>query len=104
MSIVYIAGPITGVQNYRERFAAVATKLRAAGHSVLNPAELPDGLTEQSYMDIGLAMVRASCAIVMLEGWRSSQGATCEYNLAAKCQKWIVAEVELPVLLAKAAE
>lgn len=35
---VYISGPITGTEDYMERFAKAEEKLTAAGHQVYNPA------------------------------------------------------------------
>ena len=41
---IYIAGPITGVVDYREKFAVAERELAKRGHVVLNPAALPEGL------------------------------------------------------------
>lgn len=82
---IYIAGPMTGLHNYNRRaFNRKANQLNALGHSVLNPATLPSGLKESNYMDICLAMIRASNAMYMLDGWQDSQGATTEYHYALK--------------------
>ncbi|EEC7734784.1 DUF4406 domain-containing protein, partial [Escherichia coli] len=44
---VYIAGPMTGYENFnREAFHKVEEELKREGHTVLNPAVLPDGLTQ----------------------------------------------------------
>ncbi len=42
---VYIAGKISGDPKYREKFAAEQELLEGQGHIVLNPAELPEGLS-----------------------------------------------------------
>ncbi|MGB5856734.1 MAG: DUF4406 domain-containing protein [Oceanisphaera sp.] len=82
---IYIAGPMTGRPNYnRKAFNDMTNCLSQLGHSVLNPAALPVGLEESSYMDICLAMIRASTAMYMLDGWQDSQGAKTEYNYAIK--------------------
>lgn len=82
---VYIAGPMTGLPNLnRVAFFREAEKLRAAGHVVLNPADLPEGLTEAQYMDITLAMVRACCTVLRLPGWSNSAGAVAEISYAKK--------------------
>lgn len=81
----YIAGPISGAGSQaRERFHDTAHRLTAQGFRVLNPAALPLGLQEHQYMDICLAMIRASDAIWLLPGWRHSKGATAEYHYAVK--------------------
>ena len=41
---IYIAGKIAGDRRYRAKFREAAKALEAAGHVVLNPATLPDGL------------------------------------------------------------
>jgi nucleoside 2-deoxyribosyltransferase len=87
MPVAYIAGPITGRENFAKPFNDAASKLRQSGWQVLNPAELPPGMTEPAYMDICLAMVRHCDAILMLPGWEDSDGATCERALAIKCGK-----------------
>ncbi|EAW2469898.1 DUF4406 domain-containing protein [Salmonella enterica] len=85
MSIIYIAGPMTGKPNFnRKKFIEITTLLWAEGHTVLNPAILPDGLTYEHYMDISLAMLRGADTIYLLEGWEHSEGAKREFNLAVR--------------------
>ncbi len=55
---IYIAGPMTGYENFnREAFHKAEEALKQEGHTVLNPAVLPDGLTQPHYMDICMAMI-----------------------------------------------
>ena len=82
---VYIAGPMTGYENFnREAFHKAEEELKREGHTVLNPAVLPDGLTQPHYMDICMAMIRCVDAIYMLKGWQRSAGAKAELALAEK--------------------
>lgn len=83
MSIVYIAGPMTGLPDFnRPAFFAAEQILKAHGHIVLNPAVLPDGLEYEDYMGISEAMlIRADC-IYLLNGWEHSQGAMRERSTA----------------------
>lgn len=75
---IYIAGKIAGDRRYRAKFREAAKDLEAAGHVVLNPATLPDGLTDGDYMRIALAMLEASDLAVFLPDYRESRGAmTC---------------------------
>ncbi|MBM6724335.1 DUF4406 domain-containing protein [Pseudoflavonifractor phocaeensis] len=53
---VYIDGKITGDRRYRAKFREAAKTLEEAGHVVLNPATLPDGLDDADYMRICMAM------------------------------------------------
>jgi hypothetical protein len=41
---VYIAGKITGDPHYRAKVAAAELGLKAFGHTVMNPAILPEGV------------------------------------------------------------
>ncbi|EEW0416974.1 TPA: DUF4406 domain-containing protein [Escherichia coli] len=82
---VYIAGPMTGYKNFnREAFHNAEEELKREGHTVLNPAVLPDGLTQPQYMDICMAMIRSVDVIYMLKDWQRSAGAKAELALAEK--------------------
>jgi len=82
---IYIAGPMTGIPEFnRPEFNRTASALTNDGHVTLNPATLPDGLSQFEYMDICLAMLRCADAIYLLQGWESSAGARAEYALAEK--------------------
>ncbi|MDA6694505.1 DUF4406 domain-containing protein, partial [Escherichia coli] len=70
---IYIAGPMTGYENFnREAFHRAEDALKREGHTVLNPAVLPDGLTQPHYMDICMAMLRCVDAVYMLKGWQGN--------------------------------
>lgn len=82
-SIIYIAGPMKGVENAnRPAFAEAAERLRSLGYVVLNPAVLPVGMPLERYMPICLAMVQAADIICMLDGWGRSRGANIELDFA----------------------
>ncbi len=86
--IVYISGPMTGIDNFnREAFFAAERALKAEGYAVLNPASLPDGLTYGQCMDIAMAMVRSADMLFMLPGWSGSNGAMAEQAYAASLGK-----------------
>lgn len=82
MSKIYIAGPMAGVADYKERFAKAEAVLSSMGHTVINPAVLPEGLAPEDYMRICLAMVDAAEMVCMLPGWGKSAGAGIEYGYA----------------------
>lgn len=95
--IVYIAGAISGdVVANRHRFAAAKHSIMASSTNttVLNPAELPGGLTQTQYMSICLPMVMMSTSLFMLKGWEKSEGAIAEHALALKLKIEIVYQGE----------
>ncbi len=96
---IYIAGPMTGYENFnREAFHRAEDALKREGHTVLNPAVLPDGLTQPHYMDICMAMLRCVDAVYMLKGWQQSAGARAELALAEKLGHAVIfQEVGIPV-------
>ena len=90
MTIIYVAGPMSGIKDHnRPLFNKVAIELTEQGHSVLNPATLPDGLSQGQYMQICLPMVAVADELVMRPGWERSEGAYIEFLLAKKSGKAI---------------
>lgn len=83
---IYISGPITGHDGYEERFKTAEATLKAAGHTVINPAkvnaELPEGTTHSEYMRMSMAMLSMCDCIFMLAGWQESRGCNMEFEYA----------------------
>lgn len=78
--IVYIAGPITSDPDYKAKFDAVAKEIEEMGYTPYNPTWQPLGLHYKQYIDMGLDMLKRADAVVFLEGWQHSRGATLELN------------------------
>lgn len=78
--VVYIAGPITGVDKYWEAFERAEDDLSALGYIPLSPARLPGGLTNAQYMRIDLAMIDSADAVLFLPGFSDSTGAQLEHE------------------------
>lgn len=87
MKKIYIAGPMTGYENFnRDSFHSAADCCAKNKDIALNPAILPDGLTQAQYMDICFAMIRAADAIYLLKGYEESKGAMAELAYAEKLE------------------
>lgn len=85
---VYISGPITGTQDYLERFERIENELPLIhqGVEVINPAKvnanLPESTTWEEYMRMSQCMLSMCDGIYMMEGWQQSRGANLEYAYA----------------------
>lgn len=91
---IYIAGRITGYKEFKKHFGKAESMLKNFGYIVLNPAELPTGLSQEEYMIICIPMLQICDAIYMLEGWEDSVGANIEHSLAKQAGKKIFYEEE----------
>lgn len=106
---LYIAGPMSGKPAYNfAAFRAAASQLRREGHTVVSPHELTEGVWREQHgrefdpendrcdwgdailcemMKRDLGAVCDADAIVLLDGWRQSKGATSELALATNLGK-----------------
>jgi hypothetical protein len=90
----YIAGPMTGLPEFNyPAFHAAAAELRAAGETVISPAELngpdtPDSYTAERtyewYLRQALTALLRCHQIAMLPGWERSRGARLEHLIACE--------------------
>ena len=76
----YIAGKITGDKNYRRKFQTAREKLEEHGFTVINPAELPEGMRPEDYMRICLAMMDSADIVAFLPDYDQSRGARLEWE------------------------
>ena len=83
---IYIAGKITGDPNYKMKFRMAAKHIQELYPLavILNPAELPEGLTPKDYMRLCFGMIDVADAVVFLPDAAESAGARlemayCEY-------------------------
>lgn len=88
--VIYIAGAITGVPNYKERFEQAEQFVSALGNIPLSPAHLPQGMGNEQYMRICFAMIDSADAVLFLGGWGESAGATLEHAYCEYTGKTIV--------------
>lgn len=84
---VYVAGPMTGLPEYNfPAFHRAAADWRAAGWTVLNPAENFGGDQAKSYAEYmrkDIADLLTVDGVAFLPGWERSRGATLEHRIAS---------------------
>jgi hypothetical protein len=84
VSVVYIAGPMTGHPDYNyPAFNEAEQQLRAIGHEPLNPARrgIRPGWTYGDYLRHAIRDVLLADAIAVLPDWQSSRGARLETDI-----------------------
>ena len=79
---VYVAGKISGNENYKEEFLKAETDLKELGLSVLNPSVLPDGFEQVEYLHICAAMIDVCDTVYFLPTWADSKGSNYEMGYA----------------------
>ena len=94
---VYVAGPMTGLPGFNySAFNRAAAWLRAQGLHVENPAEnkAPVDAEWIDWMRLAISQLIKCDAIILLNGWQQSRGATVEYERAKGLGLWIYSMVE----------
>jgi len=92
---IYISGKMTGIENFnRERFDAVAARLRTEGFTVFSPSEIigTDDWSWSDYMRVSLKGMMESRALYVLQGYETSKGACIEIELAKQLDMNIIYE------------
>lgn len=93
--VIYIAGPITGVERYWEQFEEAEEELIALGFIPISPSRLPIGLTNAQYARINIASIDAADAVLFLPGWAKSKGARLEKDYCIYTEKPVFTDVFL---------
>lgn len=88
---IYIAGKITGNRHYKSQFRATEEMLQRERYTVLNPADLPEGMKPADYMRICFAMLDSADIVFFQSGWEESTGARLEFDYAKYIGKPIIA-------------
>ena len=85
MERVYISGPITGTEDYMERFQRAEEDLKRSGFDIINPARIMGQLPELEHgecMKICLTLMDLCDGVYFLRGWRDSKGCSIEFEYA----------------------
>jgi len=106
----YIAGPISGVSDFRDRFNKAEQRLTGLGFEPINPCnispathegECPPGYgpgeggdhtSSACFMRTDLKALLECDVIYLLPGWQHSRGAKLEYSVAVACGIPVLAE------------
>ena len=78
---VYIAGKITGCDDFVEKFTAAESKLRGEGYKVENPIKNKAN-SYKKYIDLGLKQLSDCDYIYLLSNYKESRGAKLELQYA----------------------
>ena len=90
---IYISGPISGTNDYMERFAEAEKEMAEKGYVVINPAKVnaelppPPDTSYEQYMKMSLLMLSDADEIYMMSGWEESKGAKLEFEYAKATKK-----------------
>jgi hypothetical protein len=85
--VVYLSGPITGIEDYRERFSTAEDYVRHLGEfKIVNPADLPAPYGPASawadWMINDLQLLRGADVMVILPDSEKSSGCAIELIFA----------------------
>ena len=87
--VIYIAGPVTGVERYWEPFEAAQDEIEAMGFIALTPTRQPKGMSNEQYMRICMAMIDSADVAAFLPDFRDSYGARIEFYYCEYIEKEI---------------
>lgn len=95
---VYISGPITGTEDYKQRFRAAELELKERKYIPINPAKVNATLpakhtSHEEYMQISFCLLDMCDAIYLMSGWQRSTGSCMEYGYALAKGKTIYLEM-----------
>jgi nucleoside 2-deoxyribosyltransferase len=101
--MIYLAGPIRGMNDYNEaEFRRAAVNLRARGYEVVSPLELDrqedgniGGKPRRYYLRRDIMRLLQCTQVAVLEGWELSEGAALEAAVARAVRMPVVDAMSL---------
>lgn len=100
---IYISGPMTGLPGKNlEAFTSAATQVEEAGFYPINPGKhgINPSWSYHDYLRLDVILLLSCQGILMLDGWRDSNGALIERELAIRLAMpvfYSVDEIDLTV-------
>lgn len=94
---VFISGPITGTDDYEERFEKAEKALKANGYYPINPTKCSEHLLEaefswDEFIEVTMSLLKQCSGIYMLKDWENSRGAAKEFQYATTHNYFIIKE------------
>ena len=94
---VYLSGPITGTEDYKDRFEfgeiKVNQKFRNTARAI-NPVkiaeQLPSTISYEAIMQICFDTINSCDIVLLMPGWEDSKGCNQEYGYAIGIGKEVV--------------
>jgi len=83
----YIAGKISGNEDYKHEFQVAQTDLILDGYTVMNPAVLNKGFEQMEYLHVCKAMIDVCDIVFFLPNWTTSCGSNFEMGYATGIKK-----------------
>jgi hypothetical protein len=81
---VYLSGPMTGIPDFNfPFFERVESWLKESGALPVSPHRVPTQKTWEDYLKVDINLLLGCEAIMLLPGWKRSQGALLERAIAA---------------------
>lgn len=95
---IYISGPVTGNREYKEQFGSMSYMLKKDGHQPVNPVHIMESvrgvLDYKTILNADLELMEGCDAIIMLKGWRESEGSQREMKKALRLGLEVLFEEE----------
>lgn len=104
--LIYLSGPVTGTNDYPDRFEKAEKTMCDLGYTPINPiacVRLPECCTHEEWMKVEIALLGICKGIFLMRGWENSEGCREEFEAAKKNGKCVMIEAA-PGIWHKASE